>query len=76
MIKIYRALITDFSQADYTKQYGLLDCTLKKKIDDKKKSEDKMRSLAGYILLWRGVFELYNKSDFSIYFNEHGKPFK
>ena len=75
MIKIYRALITDFSQADYTKQYGLLDCTLKKKIDVKKKPEDKMRSLAGYILLWRGAFELYQKSDFSICLNEHGKPF-
>ena len=34
-----------------------------------------MRSLAGYILLWRGAFELYQKSDFSICFNEHSKPF-
>lgn len=37
MIKIYSALITDFTQADYTNAYSLLENALKEKIDAKKK---------------------------------------
>ena len=33
-----------------------------------------MQSLAGYILLYRAVKELYNKSQIKITFNEYGKP--
>ena len=74
MIKIYSALITDFSQADYAKMYSLLDCALREKIDAKNKADDKMCSLAGLILLYRGARELYGKTNFDITFSEHGKP--
>ncbi len=74
MIKIYWADINDFSQADYVKQYTKLDDILKKEIDAKIHSEDKMRSLAGYILLFRGAAEIYGKTAFKMVFNEHGKP--
>lgn len=74
MIKIYTANVTDFTQADYTEMYSLLDCALKQKIDFKKKRTDKLLSLAGYILLYNGVKELYGKTDFNITINEHGKP--
>lgn len=74
MIKIYSALITDFTQADYTNQYSLLEHAIRDKIDAKKNSRDKIRSLAGYILLYRAVLELYQKTEIKIYFNEHGKP--
>lgn len=74
MIKIYNAKITDFTQADYTKMYSLLDCALKEKIDFKKNNDDKMRSLAGLILLYRGAYELYGKTGFDITFNKYGKP--
>ena len=74
MIKIYNAQITDFTQADYTKAYSLLDCALKEKICAKKCVQDKMCSIAGYILLWRGALEIYGKTDFNINFNKNGKP--
>ena len=74
MIKVYTALITDFTQADYAKMYSLLDCAIKAKIDSKKSKDEKKRSLAGYILLYKGAEELYKKTKFDITFNEHGKP--
>lgn len=74
MIKVYTALITDFTQADYAKMYSLLDCAIKAKIDSKKNKDEKKRSLAGYILLYKGAEELYKKTKFDITFNEHGKP--
>lgn len=74
MIKIYSAQITDFTQADYANMYSLLDCAMKIKIDCKSNDRDKMRSLAGYILLYKGVKELYGKTEFTITFNQHGKP--
>ncbi len=74
MIKLYDAKITDFTKADYSNMYSLLDCAIKQKIDSKIKDEDKMRSLAGYILLYRGAKELYNKTDINITFNKNGKP--
>ena len=35
MIKLYKAEISDFSQADYAKMYSLLDCESKEKTDKK-----------------------------------------
>lgn len=74
MIKVYKAKIFDFTQADYTKEYSLLDCAIKEKIDKKKSDIDKKLSLAGYILLRRGVKELYNLDEVNITFNDCGKP--
>lgn len=74
MIKLYIADIYDFNQADYAKMYSLLDCAMKQKIDKKNNIKDKIRSLSGWILLWRGVYELYGKTDIVITFNSHGKP--
>lgn len=74
MIKRYEAKITDFTQADYTKQYSLLERAIRDKIDRKKSVVQKKQSLAGYILLYRAMEELYNKKKFGINFNENGKP--
>lgn len=74
MMKLYIADIYDFTQADYAKMYSLLDCAMKEKIDRKTSIKDKIRSLAGWILLWRGVYELYGKTDIVITFNSQGKP--
>lgn len=74
MIKLYFAKITDFTQADYTRVYSLLDCAIKTKIDHKKSDYKKMQSLAGWLLLYRGADELYGKTRFNITFNEFGKP--
>lgn len=74
MIKIYNAKVTDFTQADYANMYSLLNYAIKTKIVSKKSETDKMRSLAGLILLYRGAYKLYKKSQFNITFNEHGKP--
>lgn len=74
MIKLNSAKIYDFTQADYAKMYSLLDCAIKEKIDKKHSEKDKQLSLAGYILLWRTVKEMYNKDTVKITFNEHGKP--
>lgn len=74
MIKLYFGSITDFTEADYTKQYSLLDCALKQKIDRKKATTDKMRSLCGLILFYRGINELYQKDTAEISFGDNGKP--
>lgn len=74
MIELYNAKITDFTEADYTKMYSLLDCAIKEKIDRKKSEIKKKQSLAGYILLHSGAKQLYGKTNFGITFNEHGKP--
>lgn len=74
MIKVYTAMTIDFTQADYTKTYSLLERAVRDKIDAKKYEEDRRSSLAGYILLYRGAYELYKKRQFNITFNEYGKP--
>ena len=74
MIKLYFAKITDFTQADYTKAYSLLNYATKTKIDVKKSDYQKKQSLAGLLLLYRGAYEIYGKTDFDINFNENGKP--
>ncbi len=74
MIKLYEAKITDFTQADYTKMYSLLECAIREKIDAKNTKKSRLQSLAGYILLYRGIEEIFAKTKFKIYFNEHGKP--
>ena len=74
MIRLYEAKITDFTQADYTKQYSLLECAIRKKIDAKQQAKSKLQSLAGYILLYKAVNELYPKKQIKITHNEYGKP--
>ena len=74
MIKIYSAQINDYTQADYTKMYGLLECDIRQKIDAKKCEKDRFASLLGYYLLYKGAQEIYGKTGFKIRFNEHGKP--
>ena len=74
MIKLYLSKITEYSQADYAKMYSLLECTIRQKIDAKKRNLNKKQSIVGYSLLYRGFKELYNKSDVNLEFNSHGKP--
>ncbi len=74
MIKLYKININEIGRADYTAVYNLLTNDLKRKIDAKKNIDDKKRSLAGYILLFRGARELYSKAEFEVSFNENGKP--
>ena len=74
MINQYIAKITDFTQADYTNTYSLLECAIREKIDGKKHPKARQQSLAGYFLLFRAVNELFFKKEIKIYFNENGKP--
>lgn len=74
MIKIYSAKSTDFTQADYTKQYSLLEHAIREKIDFKKSPAAKKNSLAGYILLYNAISDMYNKTEIEIKYNENGKP--
>ncbi len=75
MINIYISELSNYTQADYTKQYGLLDAVLKGKIDKLSTTKQKMQSLCGYMLLYRAVFELYRKTNIKLNFNKNGKPF-
>ena len=75
MIKLYFEKISNLNQADYTRGYNLLDCALKEKISAIKNEKKSRQSLLGYILLYKGAKELYNKTNFKIEFSEHGKPF-
>ncbi len=74
MIKLYTAKTTDFTQADYTNQYSLLECAIREKIDAKNTEISRCQSLAGYILLYRSIGELFPKEKLKVSFNKHGKP--
>lgn len=74
MIKLYKAKITDFTQADYANQYSLLERAIREKIDAKGTEKSRLQSLAGYILLYRIMEESFPKEQLKISFNEHGKP--
>ncbi len=74
MISLYEAKITDFTQADYTTQYSLLECAIREKIDAKQNPKSRLQSLAGYILLYKAIGELYPERQIKITNNEHGKP--
>lgn len=74
MIRLYEAKITDFTQADYTTQYSLLECAIREKIDAKQDQNSKLQSLAGYVLLYRALNDLYPGKRAKITFNQHGKP--
>ena len=50
MIKLYKAQITDFTQADYANLYSLLERAIREKIDAKVTEKSHFQSLAGYIL--------------------------
>lgn len=75
MISIYFSNLSNYTQADYTEEYGLLDCVLKAKIDKFATSKRKKQSLCGYMLLRRAVFDLYGKTDIKLSFNKNGKPY-
>lgn len=74
MIKVYFAKTTQYSQADYSEMYSLLECAIRQKIDVKKRALSKQQSIVGYSLLYRGFEELYQKKNVKIEFNQHGKP--
>ena len=74
MIKVYFAKTTQYSQADYSEMYSLLECAIRQKIDVKKRDLSKQQSIVGYSLLYRGFEELYSKKNVKIEFNQHGKP--
>lgn len=74
MISLYEAKITSFTQADYTKQYSLLECAIREKIDAKQDENSRLQSLAGYIMLYRAFDELDYEKPIKITFNQHGKP--
>ena len=61
MIKVYFAKTTQYSQADYSEMYSLLECAIRQKIDVKKRDLSKQQSIVGYSLLYRGFEELYQK---------------
>lgn len=73
-MKTYIAKITDYSQADYTEMYSLLECAIRDKIDAKKNEKSKKQSILGYTLLRKGIYEIYQKKELKITFNENGKP--
>ncbi len=74
MIKQYKANITDFTQADYTNWYSLLECAIREKIKNKNNSISQKQSLLGYTLFYRAAEEIYQKKQFKINFNKYGKP--
>lgn len=74
MIKLYKAKITDFTQADYTQWYSLLECAIREKIKSKHNAIIQKQSLLGYMLFYQAIKELYPKKQFEITFNEYGKP--
>lgn len=74
MIKLYTADIREIKKADYIAEYNLLCSFQKQKTDAFLKDDDKKRSLAGLVLLRRGIYELFGKESYNISYNPNGKP--
>lgn len=74
MIKRYKIEIDTLNEADYIKEYNLLRGISAKKIDQLRNEDDRRRSLAGLILLRRGIRQLFGTVEYQISYNPNGRP--
>ena len=74
MISVYKIDINEIENEAYEKEYSLISSVEKNRLDSFKNYEDKKRSLAGKILLRKGIAELYGIKDFTVTKSENGKP--
>lgn len=74
MIKIYKADIAEITDVEFQAEYNRLSAWQKQKTDNMRNETQKKCSLAGQILLRRGLFELYGLTDYQITYNQNGKP--
>lgn len=74
MIALYKAFLDELSAEQYEAEYSKQPEWKKKHIDSFGSSTDKKRTLAGLVLLRRGVKELFGKENYSVAANRNGKP--
>lgn len=76
-MKLYKAFLSDFSQEEYNKYYGMLDETRKEAVDRMRNEADKRLSVLGESLARRGISEHCKIGEAMIQLErtENGKPF-
>ncbi|MBQ8202901.1 MAG: 4'-phosphopantetheinyl transferase superfamily protein [Clostridia bacterium] len=74
MFKVYKIDINSVSREEYEKNFESLPEIIKSRIKSKNTPLSQKQSMAGYLLLKRGINELYGKDMFDVSFNENGKP--
>lgn len=76
-MKLYKAFLSDFSQEEYNKYYGMLTESRRKSVDRMKNETDKRLSVLGESLARRGISEHCGADEQDILFDrtENGKPF-
>ncbi len=73
MIRLYKANINEIGKADYMNEYNLLDCYTRDRLDRLNEAQ-KNQTLCGRILLRRAMYELFGVGEYSLSYNENGKP--
>ena len=74
MIKLYKAFISDFFEDEFLREEKLLEETGFYKTALITNPKRKRQSLAGYILLRRGIKELFGRDSYKVFYNENSKP--
>lgn len=75
MIKLYSANINTVSFKQYKQTYLRLSNSDKQRLEALSVDDDKRRFLTGRMLIFKAGEELLSKTDITIYFGEHGKPY-
>lgn len=71
---VLKLLRKDFHEAELENEYLCQTNEVKRRIDRRKSKQDRQLSLAGLLLLRRGVKTLYGIDDYSVKYSENGKP--
>lgn len=73
MIRIYSVDLRKFENSDFEEEYSRIDAIAHRRLKEMKES-DRRQTLAGRILLRRGIFELFGLKEYNITYNPNGKP--
>lgn len=72
---VLKLLRKDFCEEELENEYLCQTNEVKRRIDRRKSKQDRQLSLAGLLLLRKGVGQLYGIDDYSVKYSENGKPF-
>ncbi len=74
MIRLYKAFINDFSSDELNSVTQMLGDEAKRHVSAINNAERRKQSLAGLLLLKRGLSELFGLESCELFYNKNGKP--
>lgn len=74
MIKLFTARVSDFTDEQLNDEYLCQTDAVKERID-KKNEKGRAQSLAALCLLRQGIKKVFGDTDYTVIYNENGKPY-